>query len=574
MVEAENGRSAVEILSDAAGPRLALLDWMMPEVSGLDVCREIRGHFEHPYVYIILLSAKTSKGNIVSGFAAGADDYLTKPCNPEELKARLRAGERVLKLEDKLSHDALHDPLTNLPNRQFFLDRLSSCVRRGMRHPDYKFAVLFVDMDDFTVVNNSLGDAAGDRLIAKIAELLVGCIRQEDTVSRSPFALDGAESADGEGVLARLGGDKFTILLDFIRDASDGIRVAERIQQNMRAPIVIDGQEVFTTASIGIAFSVTGYSAEDILGDAHTAMSRAKALGKARYEVCNPMMHAVAAKRFGLEADLRRAMERGEFRVDYQPIVSMGDCRIAGFEALLRWQRPEYGTVMPMEFISVAEDTGLILTIGKWVLREGCRQMCAWNLQFPCDPPRTVAVNISAREFDQNDLVAGIEEIVRESGLAPQYLKLELTESVTMRDEERAIRIFRDLQSLGVRLCIDDFGTGYSSLSYLRRFGLDVLKIDRSFVSEMTKNSEGREIVKALMSLGNGLRMEVIAEGVETAEQASLLKSLLCGYAQGNFYSKPLQQQEVAQALLGWGANAYSPPQQAMKRLVSAEAQR
>ncbi|HET9995069.1 MAG TPA: EAL domain-containing protein [Candidatus Acidoferrum sp.] len=570
VLEADNGRTALEYLSSIDGPRLALLDWLMPEVNGLGVCQEIRKHSENPYVYIILLTSRKSKEDIVRGLEAGADDYLTKPCDPEELKARLRAGERILKLEDKLVHDALHDPLTQLPNRAFFLDRMSRCVRRQTRYPEYKFAVLFVDMDRFTVVNDSLGNAAGDWLLMQIAERLVGSIRREDTVSRSGDEREIANQEEGEGILARLGGDKFTILLDDIQDASDGIRVAERIQQNIQSPFVIEGQQVFTTASIGIAFNATGYgAAEHMLGDARTAMTRAKALGKARYEVCDPVMHATAAGRFRLETDLRRAAERAEFRIYYQPIVSLGDCRIVGFEALVRWQRPGFGLVMPAGFISVAEDTGLILSIGNWVLREACRQMRVWNQQFPSNPVFTVAVNISAKQFIQPDLVGEIGQILYESGLAPPSLKLELTESVTMRDEERTTRILRELKGLGVQLCMDDFGTGYSSLSYLRRFALDIIKIDRSFVSEMIKSTESREIVKTILSLGSNLGMEVVAEGVESAEQVSLLQSLGCEFAQGYFFSRPLDQPGVAQTLLNSGASAYTLPREFPRQLVS-----
>jgi predicted signal transduction protein with EAL and GGDEF domain len=364
-----------------------------------------------------------------------------------------------------------------------------------------------------------------------------------------------------------MGGDEFTILLVDIRDASDGIRVAERIQQKLASPFLISGQEVSITASIGIALSATGYStAEDILRDADTAMYRAKALGKARYEICDPAMHTRAVSRLKLETDLRCAMDREEFRVHYQPVVSLRDCRIIGFEALLRWQRPGFGLVMPAEFVPVAEETGLILFSGLWVLREACRQMRAWNLQFPSDPAFTVAVNISGKQFAQPDLVSQVGHILREACLDPHCLKLELTESVTMRDVERAARILGELKTLGVRLSMDDFGTGYSSLSHLRRFPLDTLKIDRSFVSEMENSSESRAIVQMIMSLGSSLGMEMVAEGVETAEQASLLESLGCEYAQGYFFSKPIDQKGMAEVLLKSSGNAYRLPQQSVLR--------
>ncbi len=570
VLEANDGRAALECLLSVNGPRLALLDWLMPELDGLSVCREVRRCTKHPYVYIIFLTSKGSKEDVLSGLAAGADDYLTKPCNPHELKARLRAGERILKLEDTLIHDALHDPLTQLPNRPFLLDRLSLCVSRGKRCAGYKFAVLFVDIDRFGVVNDSLGNTAGDWLLTQIAERLGGSIRRKSAISGSIDAGPIPGQQSGSGILARLGGDRFAILLDDIQDASDGIRVAERIQRNIQSPFVIDGQEVFVTASTGIALSSTGYSAaENMLSDAFTAMNRAKALGKARYEVCNPVMHAAAVDRFRLETDLRGALEREEFRAYYQPIVSLSDCRITGFEALMRWERPEFGLVMPSGFISVTEDTGLILEMGNWVMREACRQVCVWNRQFPSNRLFTVAVNVSAKQFVQPDLVGQIAQILCESGTPPFNLRLEITESMTIGDEERAIRILGELRTLGVRLCMDDFGTGYSSLSYLRRFSLDVLKIDRSFVSDMVNNTESREIVKTILRLGGNLGIEVVAEGVETAEQVSLLQSLGCEYAQGYFFSEPLDQSGVARTLLLLGASDYTLPQGFPVQLVS-----
>ncbi|MGC2391332.1 MAG: EAL domain-containing protein [Candidatus Acidiferrum sp.] len=570
VVAVENGRKAVQSLSSADGPRLALLDWLMPGLNGVEVCRELRRHSEYPYIYIILLTAKTSKVDVVMGLEAGADDYITKPCDSEELKARLRSGERILKLEDKLTFDALHDPLTQLPNRSFFLERLTLCVSWGMLHPDYKFAVLSVDMDRFKVVNDSLGISAGDWLLVQIAERLLGSIRRDDVISRTAEAGGTTGRLAEPGIVARVGGDKFTILLDNIRNAGEGIRVAERIQKSIQAPFDVDGQAVFTTASVGIAFSGTGYSAaEDMLGDANTAMARAKILGKARYEMCDPSMHATAAGRFRLETDLRRATENQEFLVHYQPIISLLDFRITGFEALVRWKRPGFGLVMPGGFISAAEDTGLILWIGEWVLQEACRQICVWNVQFPCPSPFTMAVNISAKQFAQANLVSQVAQVLSKTGLAPETLRLELTESVTMRDEERTTRILSELRNLGVRLCIDDFGTGYSSLSYLRRFALDILKIDRSFVTDMLINSESQEIVKTILSLGKNLRMKVVAEGVETCEQMNLLKSLGCEFAQGYLFSRPLDSTAVERILGASEGNCYTLPQESGVQLVA-----
>jgi predicted signal transduction protein with EAL and GGDEF domain len=569
VVVAENGLDALKCLCDADGPRLALLDWVMPGLNGVEVCRELRRHSEYPYTYIILLTAKTTKVDVVAGLEAGADDYVAKPCDAQELKARLRSGERILKLEDKLTYDALHDPLTQLPSRAFFLERLTLCVGWRMLHPDYKFAVLSVDMDQFKEVNDSLGVSAADALLVQVAERLLGSIRRDDAILRTAEAGGMAGQLAEAGLLARVGGDKFTILLDNIPDASEGIRVAERIQKNIQAPFDVEGQTVLTSASVGVAFSDTGYStAADMLGDANTAMTRAKALGKARYEMCDPKMHATAAGRFRLETDLRRAMERHEFCVQYQAIVSLRDSRITGFEALVRWQRPEFGLMMPGAFIAAAEDTGLILWIGKWVLQQACRQLCAWNLQFPSTPAFTMSVNISAKEFAQTDLVSEVADVLRETGLSPENLRLEFTESVTMRDEERTIRIFGELRKLAVRLCIDDFGTGYSSLSYLRRFAVDILKIDRCFVSDMLTNSGSMEIVKTVLSLGNNLGMNVVAEGVETAEQARQLRSLGCELAQGYLFARPLDAAVVARTLLVCETKSYTLPEEPLGQLV------
>jgi predicted signal transduction protein with EAL and GGDEF domain len=449
--------------------------------------------------------------------------------------------------EDKLLHDAFHDPLTQLPNRALFLDRLTQCGARFLRHPENKFAVLFIDIDRFKIVNDGLGHDAGDRLIVAIAERLRRSIRREDLVAR-PAGEMAATRQGMEDTLARMGGDEFTILLEDIRDSSDSVRVAKRIQQTLASPFLIDGQEVFTTASIGIALSTTAYSvAEDMLREADTAMHRAKTQGKARCEIFDPAMHVSAVRRLKLETDLRRAIEREEFRVHYQPIVSLLDGRMAGFEALVRWQHPESGLLAPGEFIAVAEETGLIVLIGKWVMREACRQLYAWNQQFPCTTPLTMAVNLSAKQFAQPDLVSQVRQVLLDTGLAPPALKLEITESVIMSDAQRTSRLFDELKALGISLSIDDFGTGYSSLSYLRRFPLNTLKIDRSFISGMDTNRASRQIVETIMTLARNLGMEVVAEGAETAAQVEHLKTLGCEYAQGYFFSPPLDAEAAVQ---------------------------
>jgi predicted signal transduction protein with EAL and GGDEF domain len=411
---------------------------------------------------------------------------------------------------------------------------------------------VFMDVDQFKIVNDSLGHSAGDQLISQISERLTGSIRR-DSPEVGESDLTGLVRPAGNDLLARYGGDEFAVVLDDIRDARDGIRVAERIQRNLASPFLVSGRQLQISVSTGIAVSATGYSAaEDVLHDADTAMHRAKAVGTSRYLMCDPAMHAMAVHRLRLEDELRQAAARGELLIHYQPIVSLHDGHLSGFEALVRWQRPDFGLVAPGEFIPLAEETGLIVTIGSWVLRQACSQMCAWHLQFPSEPPLTIAVNFSAKQFIQPDLIEQMVQILRESHLDPGSLGVEFTESVAMQDVERTARVLSELKVLGVHTSIDDFGTGYSSLSHLRRLPLDILKLDRSFLSEMDNSNESREIVRTVISLAHILGMDVVAEGIETAEQADQLRSFGCKYAQGYFFSKPMNRSSV-EALLGSG---------------------
>jgi len=447
--------------------------------------------------------------------------------------------------QEKLAHDAFHDSLTNLPNRALFLDRLERTVARAKRHKDYKFAVLFIHR--FKIVNDSLGHHAGDELIIQFSKRILNSLRLEDMISRpaAPYSLVNGWTTKDD-TLARLGGDEFTVLLDDLRNPTDSIRVASRIQQSFTEPFLIAGQEVFTTASIGIAASSQSYScAADVLRDADIAMYRAKAQGKARCEVFDQATHDQAVGRLKLETDLRRALGREEFRVYYQPIVSLASGNIAGFEALVRWERPGVGIVPPGEFIGVAEEMGLIVFIGNWVLRKACEQAHRWHLSNPGEPLLTMSVNVSGREFRQADIVEQIEKILRETHVDPTAIKLEVTETVTMDNAERTIRVIKGLKNLGIRLSIDDFGTGYSSLSYLRRFPMDTLKIDRSFVQNLSNNPENLEIVRTIMSLARNLGMDVVAEGAETADEIEQLKVLGCDFGQGYFFFRPMNSEQA-----------------------------
>ncbi|HVG39272.1 MAG TPA: EAL domain-containing protein, partial [Pyrinomonadaceae bacterium] len=434
--------------------------------------------------------------------------------------------------EEQRMHDAFHDPLTGLPNRALFLDHLKLAVERARRREGtHLFAVLFLDLDRFKVVNDSLGHNVGDQLLITIARRLESCLRPGDTV-------------------ARLGGDEFTMLLDDIKDASDAIRLAKLIQEVLRLPFNLDEHEVFTTVSIGIALSATDYDQpEDLLRDADTAMYRAKSLGKARHEVFDKPMHARAMELLQLEIDLRRAIERQEFCIHYQPIISLESGRICGFEALVRWKHPERGLITPEKFIPVAEETGLIVPIGQLVLGEACRQMRRWQRQYPALQPLSISVNLSSKQLTQPDLIEQIKQSLQRSGLDPLSLKLEITESVVMENTETAINMLTQLRALQVGLSIDDFGTGYSSLSYLHRFPVGTLKIDRSFVSRLGHNDENGEIVKTIIMLAQNLKMDVVAEGVETDDQMLHLRKLKCEYVQGYLISRPVDVEAAGQML-------------------------
>ncbi len=423
--------------------------------------------------------------------------------------------------EEQLVHDALHDGLTQLPNATLFIDRLTVAIARARRDSDYKFAVLFFDLDRFKVINDSLGHEMGDRLLVAIGERLLSFLRPGDTV-------------------ARLGGDEFAILATDIEEAADATRIAERIQQELNRSFDLGQHQVFTGASIGIALSTTGYaSPQDVLRDADIAMYRAKGNGKAGYAVFDESMHQRAVELLKLETDLRKAIDAQEFVVHYQPIVDLARGTMEGVEALVRWQHPERGLVMPRDFIPVAEETGMIVPIGWVVLREACRQMVSWN-GVPGGTELALSVNLSARQFSQGDLVEQLTSILDETGLDPGKLRIEIIESLIMDDAEGAIEKLSQLRALGCKIHLDDFGTGYSSLSYLHKLPTHTVKIDRSFVRRMNGNGGRDEIVETIVSLARSLGMEVAAEGLETPDQFQRLRSLKCEYGQGFFFSKPL----------------------------------
>jgi diguanylate cyclase (GGDEF)-like protein len=475
--------------------------------------------------------------NFVNTLKARVRDRTAEVEKQKETLEREVAVRR--RAEDQLRHAAFHDKLTGLCNRDLLLDRLERCMERARRNDTYHFAVLFLDIDRFKEVNDSLGHFMGDQLLVAIAERLQQCLRGTDSLTR-------VES----NTVARIGGDEFVVLLDGIKDRGDASVVAERVQEILSEPFRLQGHEVFTTASIGIAFNeLECEKADHLLRDADTAMYYAKAAGKARHEVFNKKMHDEAMSRLQLHTDLKRAVEGNEFHVFYQPIISLRTGDLAGFEVLARWDHPEHGAVDPVDFISHAEDTGLIVELGRWVLDQACWQLRAWKDVGLADDRLTMSVNVSKRQVAQPGFVDDVQQILRDRGVDGSRLALEITESVIMENPDSIAEVLGQLKALKVEIHMDDFGTGYSSLSYLHRFPLDVLKIDRAFVSTMSDDTDYADIIHTVVALAHTLSMQVIVEGVETEQQLARLMSLDCDYAQGYYFSEPRGAMGVAEIL-------------------------
>ena len=437
-------------------------------------------------------------------------------------------------LEEQLTHQAFHDPLTGLPNRSLFIDRVGQALARSKRRGS-NVAVLFVDLDNFKYINDSLGHETGDRLLLAAADRIQDSLRAEDTA-------------------ARLSGDEFAVLLEHVPDSAGALRTAKRLSDSFHAVFDLDGQEVLISVSIGVALGSTGEEdAEKLLRDADAAMYGSKTRGKDQYKLFDPSVDVAARARLQLEYDLRRAAEspEKEFYLCYQPKVLPSTGKIVAFEALIRWRHPERGVVSPGEFIPVAEDTRLIVPIGHWVLEEACRQARTWQERSTENSTLAISVNLSARQFQAPDLVGDVSCILQKTGLDPQYLILEITESVIMDDAESTIEIFKNLRSLGVKLAVDDFGTGYSSFSYLRRFPVDYLKMDRSFIEKLDQNTESVALVSTMIDLSRTLGLRTVAEGVETPAQLSCLTKLGCDLAQGYYFSKPLPGEDASLLLAG-----------------------
>ena len=553
--KAINGKMALTAVQTVV-PDLILLDIMMPEMDGYEVCQRLKANQQTAKIPVIFLSALNEVFDKVKAFEVGAVDYISKPFQFEEVLVRVQnqmalksAQREILKLNTELEEKvkertqqlefanarllkmALYDSLTGLPNRALFLERLEQALNRAKADSVYQFAVLFLDCDRFKVVNDSLGHLVGDELLIAVARRLEASLSQKDTLSR-------------------LGGDEFAILLTDIQDLNYTTFVADGILESLSFPFQLQGHEVFISASIGIALgNSTVHQPEHLLRDADTAMYRAKALGKGQYHIFAPAMHDAALQLLHLESNLRKAINQQEFIVHYQPIIDLSDGKIAGFEALVRWQHPQYGMISPQSFIPIAEETGLIIPIDRWVLQQACHQLRLWHQEKLTDYPLFISVNLSARQFAQLDLIDRIDQILTETQLNPECLKLEITESAIMDNVNFAAVILQKLRERSIGLSIDDFGTGYSSLSYMHSFPVSSLKIDRSFVQRLDGNPENLGLIPAIISIAKTMGMSAIAEGIETTQQLNQLKTLGCDFGQGYLFSKPVEAQRATELI-------------------------
>ena len=503
-----------------------LVDYRLGANNGLDLLQKaISGGCHSP---IILLTGQGDKEVDYLAMKAGAADYLVKgEFEAPLLVWAIRYSLRQAQSMERLLHEALHDSLTGLPNRTKFSEILADALKKAKRKSSARFAVLFLDLDRFKVINDSLGHLIGDKLLVESSKRLSGCLRPYD-------------------VVARFGGDEFVIFISDAESESLILEIGDRIQREISAPFKIDGHEIFSSASIGVTLYDEDYNLpEDIIRDADSAMYQAKTEGKARCKLFQKSMHVSNVNLLQVENDLRRAIEKQEFEVYYQPIIDLETRQITEFESLIRWQHPQNGITSPCEFIPLAEETGLIIPIGRWVLEESCRQIKIWEENLLSENPLSISVNLSAKQLMNSEVIQNLKEIIRITGIKPHRLKLEITESMIMDNAELALQILSDLCDLGVRISSDDFGTGYSSLSYIHKFPFHRLKIDRSFISKMDIDEKSEEIVRTIILLAKNLGMDTVAEGIETEAQLQRLCELGCDFGQGFLFSRPLPVEEI-----------------------------
>lgn len=535
VIVACDGEEALKVFNYTDAARIAILDWMMPKVDGIEVCRQIRRRTSQPYVYIILLTAKTQREDLLQGLEVGADDYITKPFDANELKARLRVACRIIDLQEELLSmqkelrvQATHDFLTGLPNRLLFSDRLSQKIAAARRNHG-SVGVMFLDVDRFKVVNDALGHSFGDILLKQVAERLASRIRESDTVARS-------------------GGDEFTFILSDIKTPTDATAAAQRIIDSFSVPFEINSHQIYVTASIGISiYPQHGEDVETLVKNADSAMYHAKSLGGNRYQMCNETVSMLPAVQMKMENELRQAIEKGQLVLAYQPRVDLKTGAVLGAEALIRWQHPELGLLFPDRFVPLAEETGLIVPIGEWVLKEACKQNKQW--QEMGLPPIEMTVNVSPKQVQQANFLEVVKSALDESGLDPQYLGLEITETVLMSTDDSTIKLMNELREMNVRVSIDDFGKGNSSLNYLTQLPTDAIKIDESFIRNVVADPDAAAITGAVIAMAHSLKLRVVAEGIETLDQLEFLRSLNCDEIQGYFVSRPVEPESLAHIL-------------------------
>lgn len=505
----------------------------------LEELSKSKEHITRPVQSMLLVPVLIDQ-KVVALIFARKSNQAPNPFNNSDLQLVLAVSNQVAlsiqrsNVESELVHNANHDPLTDLPNRTSFLNRLSLSIAKTKQEPGFEFAVLFLDIDDFKDVNDSLGHATGDKLLIAVAERLLHNVR----------------NLDRNTVVSRFGGDEFAILLDDIKGSTSALATANRLNDILSKPFNVNGRQIFATMSIGVAVSSIGYeNPDDILRDADMAMYQAKELGKARVEAYDKAMHNRVSERLSMGIALRQGALQKEFRLHYQPIISLQTGRIVGFEALLRWYNPNRGILNPADFLYVIDTAGLVYSTDHWVLHNACVQAVEWQNKFPSTPPLFISVNLSAKNIKHPKLIENINRVLQTTKLDPASLHLEITEKVSTPDDESAIEVVRKLRSMGILISLDDFGTGYSALNYLARMPVDVLKIDQAFIKMIGKNDDIQKVIEMIKTLASHLGLILVAEGVEKPEQISFLKSLDCEYVQGYFYAKPLNSQLATQLL-------------------------